>query len=180
MTIRIGVIVTLLLVTSTVARASSPKVEALVTSLANGYNIDSKLVLAIIEVESKGNVFAVGRTHGEIGLMQLRPNFFPEVSFGIYSNIVTGIQYLAYLRERKISTWGDAWFVAYNVGPNARLDDPFEFPYYKKVMEVYGRLEQKPLCPPKATKTGCECGRDSVGAGMHSSWCKLSYKNKEL
>ncbi|MCK5127794.1 MAG: hypothetical protein KAR42_16175 [candidate division Zixibacteria bacterium] len=38
----------------------------------------------------------------------------------------------------------------------------------------------QPLCPPVATNTGCECGRDATGQGRHSSWCKKAWKNGDL
>lgn len=95
--------------------------------------IDHKLLLAIAKVESNWNPRAIGKSHGEVGLMQLRPQFHPGVGFGIKQNMLMGAKYLAKLKKMKYSKWGKAWFVAYNVGPGYKLNYPMLHSYYKKV-----------------------------------------------
>lgn len=97
-------------------------------SIAKG--LQPRLVYAIIMVESNGDINAVGKA-GEIGLMQVRKKFFPKVTFDIENNIDIGTTYLRALKER-CSHWGDAWFVAYNFGPSAKLMAPNKTQYYKK------------------------------------------------
>ncbi len=102
---------------------------------ANG--LDPSLVLAVIEVESNFNPNAVGSTHGEIGLMQLHPRFFPGATFSVEENIRLGVEYLARLKRLKAATQGCGWFVSYNTGPNAEIKYPTRHPYYRKVSSVY-------------------------------------------
>lgn len=49
----------------------------LITSYSMLYNVDPKVTIAIVQQESSMNSMAVGSL-GEIGLMQLRPEFFSE------------------------------------------------------------------------------------------------------
>jgi len=104
------------------------------------YGIEAELVLAIIKVESNFNVKAVGRSHGEVGLMQLRPNYFPGVKFDVKSNIEVGVRHLSAIRQKCVKKYGKAWYVCYNIGQNRRLNiEATDHPYYKKVKAAYGK-----------------------------------------
>lgn len=120
--------------------SSNPKAEAVyatVQKYALQYNLDPHLVQAIIETESNFNIKAVGRSHGEVGLMQLRPKYFPKAKFDVETNIREGVKYLAYVQKICQSRYGDAWFVCYNVGPNRVLKHPTKHVYYRKVYGNY-------------------------------------------
>ena len=104
------------------------------------YGIEAELVLAIIQVESNFKVGAVGRSHGEVGLMQLHPKYFPMAKFDVKTNIETGVKHLASIRNKCQRKYGKAWLVCYNIGHNraAKLNAK-QLPYYKKVMAAYGK-----------------------------------------
>lgn len=100
------------------------------------HNIDSKLLLAIIEVESGYNPSAIGKSHGEIGLFQLRPEFHECASFDIVENVNCGANYLSEVRRIKGSEFPKAWWVYFNYGPYSKLERPRDTQYYEKVMEA--------------------------------------------
>lgn len=115
--------------------------EAILTAIlaiSAKYNMDPELVQAIIKVESNYNRMAVGKSHHEVGLMQLRPDYFKRATFDIKGNIEQGVAYLAEIRPKCIKKYGkDAWFICYNTGPNnVKLNSPKNFPYYKKVLHA--------------------------------------------
>lgn len=123
--------------TSTVAQAAlNPNIFEAVNEAAEHYNLDPKLILAVIQVESKFNPNAVG-TLGEVGLMQLHPKFFPDADMDIYRNVFTGVEHLAYVRDSCPQKRDLTWINCYNIGTNRRLIHPKEFSYYKKVMRAY-------------------------------------------
>lgn len=101
------------------------------------YGIEPQLVYAIITVESNFNRYAVGASHGEIGLMQLHPKYFPKATFEVSNNIDQGVKYLAYVQKLCQPKYGEAWFVCYNVGPNRFLKHPTKHLYYRKVYANY-------------------------------------------
>lgn len=117
--------------------AQADPIERAVTEAAAVYKIRPKLLKAIIKVESNGNPKAIGKTHGEVGLMQLNPRYFPKANHNIRDNVNTGARYLAELKKQKKESYGCAFFVAYNVGPNVKLKHPKLHPYFKKVLAVY-------------------------------------------
>jgi soluble lytic murein transglycosylase-like protein len=113
---------------------------ALITEIeAKKHALDSKMVLAIIMTESRFNKKATGAL-GEVGLMQLRPQFH-SASYDIKDNLKKGIRYLAYARDKCYNKYGEAWIVCFNGGTGIRLKRPLEFAYYKKVRENYGKIE---------------------------------------
>ena len=107
---------------------------------ASKYGIEPELVLAIIKTESNFNPKAVGRSHKERGLMQLRPTYF-KASFEPSANIQEGVEYLAKVRKLCYSKYGEAWFVCYNTGSNRTLEFVKLSNYYQKVKVAY--VEQK-------------------------------------
>lgn len=118
-------------------------ISALVFSIAlqmeAKYGVDAHLIYAIAKVESQLKPHAVGSSHGEIGLMQLRPKYFPDASFDPYKNMEMATRYLVKLKRVCTQKYGDAWFVCYNVGPNKKLANAKQFKYYKK---VYGERKK--------------------------------------
>lgn len=112
--------------------------------LESKYGIEAELTLAIIKVESNFKINAVGRSHHEVGLMQLRPDFFPGVKFDVKSNLEVGVRHLAQVRSRCQKKYGPAWFVCYNIGHNrSAAFNAKAAPYYKKVMAAYVKEKRK-------------------------------------
>lgn len=120
-------------------------------------NIDPKLVAAVIAVESNFNTRAIGKSHGEIGLMQLRPEFHlvsvkdinkrKKTLFDMDTNVETGVRYIAKLKRVFSNTSHGIDFIEhYNIGPNRA---PSSFNYTKKIGKYYdlfrGRNERSPL-----------------------------------
>lgn len=104
------------------------------------YGINPHLIAAIISVESRFNPWAIGSI-GEIGLMQLRPEFHgPKQSlFNIDNNIHTGVRYLSKIKKYHKKKYPDyKWVELYNRGPSSR---PKKFIYTRKVMR-YVRVFQ--------------------------------------
>lgn len=112
--------------------------------------LDPVLVASVIAVESSFKSTAIG-TKGEIGLMQLRPEFHlthvtnlkkrKEYLRGINTNIIAGTKYIASLKAVFGQVYGDIRFIEhYNRGPYSR---PKKFTYASKVYAFYKRLGGK-------------------------------------
>lgn len=117
----------------------------LVLLLSAQYDLDPNIVWAVIEVESQGNVTAIGES-GEIGLMQILPKYSKVPVKRLYdpvSNIREGVSKLVearnYCKHQKDLTW----ITCYNAGVTggSKLKHPKKFPYYKKFMSVYKNNE---------------------------------------
>lgn len=132
------------LVTAEIAKAD---ISQIIRCTAKQEGVDPELALAIAKVESGLNVRARGKL-GEIGVYQLRPEYH-DVDYGnVPSNVRVAIRYLRYIKERCQSKYGPAWFVCYNVGPNAKLIRyPKKFPYYTKVISTM--QNQRGIAPAK-------------------------------
>lgn len=117
--------------------ARADQIDKAIQDAAATYKIRPKLLKAIVKVESNGNPKAVGKSHSEVGLMQLNPRYFPKANHNIRDNVNTGARYLAELKKKKKESYGCAWFVAYNVGPNLQLKHPKLHPYFKKVAKQF-------------------------------------------
>lgn len=114
-------------------------VEIWTTIAAKKYSIDKALISAIIEIESGGNPNAIG-LYGEVGLMQLHPNTFPDGPVEIAKNIMTGVSYLASIKEKKSPKYGCHWPIFYNTGPNLELENPSDHSYFKKIKAIYSDI----------------------------------------
>lgn len=113
----------------------------LAVSLGSEYGIDPTLILSIVQVESNYKPAAIGKSHKERGLMQLRPKYFPDATFDIEQNMRMGVKHLVKMRKACINKYKEAWFICYNLGPNGKLiNHPKKFPYYTKVMVAYGEI----------------------------------------
>lgn len=140
----IAIIIYALLFVAVAANASDRSIAAEIDAAASlaseATGVKKDLILAVAWVESSHRPDVVGSSHGEVGLMQLRPKYFPEASFDVYDNIMQGAQYLALLK--RIRPRSDfKWVVHYNVGPNREVNTYRSHPYYLKVIKA---LEEKP------------------------------------
>lgn len=112
--------------------------------LGRKHGIEPELILAIIKVESNFNQYAVGKTHKERGLMQLRPTFH-KASFNIEENLEEGVAYLQQMKRRCSKKYGEAWWVCFNHGANKTLDFVKDSNYYQKVRKAYDEQQKKTL-----------------------------------
>lgn len=108
---------------------------------AKQHDIDPVLIYSIIAVESRFKIKAIGKTHGERGLMQLKPKYHGNVPLDVRNNLKIGIKYLASMYRACYIKYGPAWPVCYNGGPGVRLKNPTKFKYYVKLQEAYGKIE---------------------------------------
>ncbi len=119
-----------------------------------------ELVLALIQVESSGDNFAVSPV-GAMGLMQLMPSTAegvagriglrwagPETLFDPVTNVRLGVVYLRELLDRYGSV--TTALAAYNWGPTRiaerlRQGEPVPALYARRVLSVYGKAVAQPL-----------------------------------
>lgn len=111
------------------------RIAAAIVKYSDYYGVDSNLVASIVDIESGYNPNAVGSSHGEIGLMQLRPEFHECASFNIEKNIACGTRYLSKVRRIKEAEWGCYWPVAFNYGPYSVIKRPQNTGYWSKLEE---------------------------------------------
>lgn len=110
----------------------------MITMLSPQYGIEPELTQAIIKVESNGNHRAIG-LKGEVGLMQIRPEFSKfskEELFNIETNIKEGLRILSEAKLRCKHKENYTFVVCFNggVGLGKKIKHPTKFPYYSKVM----------------------------------------------
>lgn len=126
--------------------------------LGKKHGIEPELILAIIKVESNFNQYAVGKTHKERGLMQLRPTFH-KASFDIMENLEEGVAYLQQMKRRCSKKYGEAFFVCYNHGSNKTLDFVKDSNYYQKVRKAYDEQKKATaihrMCSPFSQNKFC-------------------------
>ncbi|MBV8651565.1 MAG: lytic transglycosylase domain-containing protein [Alphaproteobacteria bacterium] len=125
------------------ADLSRAQIAEIVEQTAPDYNVDPKLVMAVIATESSFNPKAVSAANAQ-GLMQLRPDtaqrFGVNDAFDPADNIRGGTKYLRWLID---NFRGDLSLVlaAYNVGENAVRHwggiPPQSRSYLKKVRLLY-------------------------------------------
>jgi soluble lytic murein transglycosylase-like protein len=145
----------------TVEVKAPPHIEKLVRKLAPQFQVDPKLALSIISVESNFDSYAVSRS-AAMGLMQLIPQtarrFGVRNAFDAQQNIRGG---MAYLRWLLAYYEGDVALVAaaYNAGEGAvdrhRGVPPFDETreYVKRVVARFGNGRQpfdRRVTPPSA------------------------------
>ena len=124
------------------ARGEMARIEAAAHIASERYGVDKTLILAVIQVESGFDPYAIGGI-GEVGLMQLRPEMHECASFNILENVLCGTRYLATVKQRCKPKYGNLWFVCYNRGPNAPiLNYPERFPYVAKVLQVKKNMQR--------------------------------------
>lgn len=139
------------------SRLTGPEIERLAVVLveeARRHELPVELVLAVIQVESAFNPFAVSPV-GAIGLMQVLPSTGAEVAerlqlawhggqtlFDPETNVRIGIAYLKELQKRYGSV--SVALAAYNWGPGRidrrlRVGHPLPVVYASRVLDVYDR-----------------------------------------
>ena len=123
------------------------------------HDYDSKLITAVIVVESEGITSAVSNK-GAKGLMQLMPGTAKAMGASDpkdpFQNILAGTKYLKELEQRYGFTPAES-LVAYNMGPSRAKRwlsqyEPDEYGYVQKVMYVYGVLAQMELDEARLAK----------------------------
>ncbi|MHC5652684.1 lytic transglycosylase domain-containing protein [Stappia sp.] len=127
------------------AGARSAKYDDIIRTEARKHGIPVELAHAIVKVESNYNPRARGR-HGEIGLMQIKPQTARGVGFSgsakaLYdpkTNITYGMKYLAGARKR---AGGDlcGTILRYNAGHFAKRMNPVSKRYCAKVRSIMAR-----------------------------------------
>jgi len=117
------------------------------------HDYDPKMITAVIVVESEGNEVAVSNK-GAKGLMQLMPQTAKAMGAknpkDPFQNILAGTKYLKELERRYGFDNPQEALVAYNMGPSRAKRwlsqyDSTDYGYVKKVMYVYGVLEQQEI-----------------------------------
>lgn len=113
------------------------------------YNADPYLVAAVVNVESGFNPITVG-TVGEIGLMQLRPEYHIKkgYSFMLFDpkvNLQQGIKYLKSVQSECRHKEKLTFLVCYNAGVagGSKIKNPRSFDYYKKVTASYNAFKKE-------------------------------------
>lgn len=106
---------------SSPAAANIKQYEKEIETASAVYGVPSCTIAAVIMHESRGHVWATGAV-GEIGLMQLRPEYFlnrgesPQVLRNPIVNIQRGTRHIAYLTRKYGNE--DVALVRYNAGEN--------------------------------------------------------------
>lgn len=107
----------------------------IIFSAALAHNVDPDLLFAIAKVESGFKIHAVG-TKGELGLFQLRPEFYgdPEDLLDPSSAAETAAA-LLHEKLQRCASLGKAAFVCYNRGITGgrNLQFPKKTEYYRRV-----------------------------------------------
>ena len=126
---------------------SCRKVVKMVNDIAPGYNMEPRLILALIQQESNFKSKALSHK-GAMGLMQLIPatakRFGVKNAWDIKKNISGGTRYLAWLLKEYQGNVAFA-LAGYNAGENAvkRYNGipPYKETqkYVKRIMKVYGK-----------------------------------------
>lgn len=122
-------------------------VVKLITFYSAIYGVDSKVTLAVAEVESHMEQTAIGASHHEIGLFQIRKEFIPnytrEQLFDPIVNISVGIQRIADIKKHSKIKTRTGWLVEYNVGRTGakKIKYPELFPYVKLINKNIAMME---------------------------------------
>lgn len=107
-------------------------------SLLNGIN--PEITKAVIQIESNGNQFAVGKTQ-DSGLMQIRPKFVPETQLQLFNsctNVMRGTYLLAQAKKSCKHSIDKTWIICFNLGKTGakKIKFPKSQTYYKKITKA--------------------------------------------
>ena len=120
---------------------STDKYDKLITQASRKYDVDSRLLKAMIKAESDFDPQAVSRK-GAMGLMQIMPQNFEmlnlENPFDPWQNIRAGAQYFKKMYERFNGKLALS-LAAYNAGPTA-VDRYKSIPPYQETEEYVRRV----------------------------------------
>jgi soluble lytic murein transglycosylase len=120
---------------------STDKYDKLISDASRKYDVDSRLLKAMIKAESDFDPQAVSRK-GAMGLMQIMPENFKmldlENPFDPWQNIRAGAQYFKKLYERFNGKLALS-LAAYNAGPTA-VDRYKRIPPYQETEEYVRRV----------------------------------------
>lgn len=111
------------------------------------HDINPAVTTAIIKLESNFNPVAVGLV-GEVGLMQIRPEYVPETKEELFDpciNVKRGTFLLSQAKKYCKHTVDRTWVNCYNLGMTggSKLKHPKLFPYYKKFTEILTTVSTK-------------------------------------
>jgi len=97
----------------------------------------------MVQVESSGDATKVGEL-GEIGLLQLRPEYFGTKLRDPKHNIEMGVKHLAYLQHACPFKEDSSYTICYNVGVVGakKVKFPKKNKYYLSVMKEYKKLTE--------------------------------------
>lgn len=117
-------------------------VVQLIFTLALQGGVDPHLVLAIAQTESQLDQSKIGPV-GELGVMQVRPEYSTKNLHNLKENIKEGIRILKSAQVSCKHREAMEWVVCYNAGNTggSRLKYPHLFPYYVKVMSKYKEMK---------------------------------------
>ena len=152
----------------------SKSIDSVIEKYSKQFNLDKKLVTAIIEVETNGNNNLVSSTN-DYGIMQVNINTAKHFKFSIQRmkkdtdySVYCGTFYLAYLRA-KHSKVDKTWWARYHSNtPELKQK------YIRRILNVYDPKNKKARPKRYYTKT-----RDSEviwpgpiipGRTLHTSW----------
>lgn len=117
---------------------------SLIFLYSSQYNLDPKLVIAVIDVES-GFRNVISKT-GDYGLMQLNKkvyyNYSVEQLLDPETNIKLGIKHLAFAKQASKHKGEFSWLVFYNAGYKSNdFKYPELHPYVKKIRKKMKEFE---------------------------------------
>lgn len=107
----------------------------IIQSSASKYDVDSKLISAVMFRESGGWPAAENRTTGAVGLMQVMP-YHPCVSWEPSQNLDCGVMIL----DENLENYGlEKGLAAYNAGPDG-MKDGLGITFSLEVIQIYENI----------------------------------------
>lgn len=108
------------------------------------YNVDPLLVKSVIRVESNFNQHAIG-TKGEVGLMQLMPQYFHGNIRDPRVNIQKGVKFLGHIKKECGHLGELNWVICFNRGVTGGLkhSNPATDDYVRKVSHYYREYQRE-------------------------------------
>jgi hypothetical protein len=130
--------------------------KALIVTVAAQHGVDPQIALSVAFVESGFDHSKVSPTN-DYGIFQLNLKYFPNApELTVDENIRVGIKHLAWVKKHckidqdrimeigpvvQLPDMKHLWVNCYNAGVvgTAKLLKPWDFGYYKRIMEQYGK-----------------------------------------
>lgn len=103
------------------------------------HQVDHRITLAVISIESNGNPLALSPDRKDGGLMQIRIKYAPESRMQLFqscTNVMRGTQLLKQAMRKCVHKLDNTWLVCYNAGVagGRKIKHPRKFPYYNKIV----------------------------------------------